>query len=254
MKDNAIVFEEFDFKAAGKEAFSSFYRAHRKNIFRDKDGVEFPIFYDGNVIKQGVSVVIGYLIAAEKAGGFIGRSQLHGEWIDGFNISSGDPDRAENLMGVLSYLKQNGLKIQLTTSGKNPAVLEQILEKGLGDRVIMEVKGLAALEQAQIDADEQKKSISLATKFSKYQLFTIIEPVKYPDGQISYLAPEEIGETTKLIEEATGSKKHPYELRPFDPHSTDNQAFKAIEPMPSSVLFKYRTAARRYQVMAEIQK
>jgi glutaredoxin len=79
MKDNGISYEEYDFKAEGKEAFSQFYRDNRKDIFRDKDGVEFPVFTDGRVIRQGLSVVVGYLIAGEALSGFIGRNRLHGE-------------------------------------------------------------------------------------------------------------------------------------------------------------------------------
>ena len=116
MKENKIDFEEYDFKAEGKEAFSQFYRANRKDIFRDKDGVEFPVFTDGKVIRQGLSVVVGYLIAGDGLSGFIGRSLLHGEWIDGFDISGGDPANTDALLKVLVYVKQNGLKIQITTN------------------------------------------------------------------------------------------------------------------------------------------
>jgi len=80
-------YEEYDIKADGKDAFTKFYRAHRAEIYRDKDGVEFPVYTDGSVIRQGVSVVIGHLMAGNGLDGFIGRSTLHGEWIDGFNIS-----------------------------------------------------------------------------------------------------------------------------------------------------------------------
>ena len=93
MKENGIDYEEYDFKADGKDTFAKFYRAHRGDIYRDKDGVEFPIYTDGRVIRQGVSVVIGHLIAGDGLDGFIGRSALHGDWIDGLNISGGDPSR-----------------------------------------------------------------------------------------------------------------------------------------------------------------
>ena len=74
---------------------------------------------------------------------------------------------------MLSYLKKNGLKIQLTTTGKIAAVLEQILVQGLGNRVIMEVKGPAALYEritgTPVDAGELSQSIGLAAKFGDYQ-------------------------------------------------------------------------------------
>ena len=258
MGEQGIEFEEHDIKADGKDAFAQFYRANRSAIFRDKDGVEFPVFTDGRVIRQGVSVVIGHLIAGDDLKGFIDRSALHGEWIDGFNISDGNPDRAEGLLRVLSYLKKNGLKIQLTTTGKNATVLEQILTQGLGDRVIMEIKGPAAMYEGitgkPIDDGELSQSIGVTAKFDDYQFSTTVAPVKREDGQISYLTPEEIGETANMIETATGSKTNPYELQRFDPAAAADKALQSIEVLPDSTMFKYRTAARRFQVKTEFKK
>lgn len=255
LKEQGIDYEECDIKAEGKDAFARFYRANRNDIYRDEDGVEFPVFTDGDVIRQGVSVVIAYLIAKDDLAGFIGRSNLHGEWIDGFDISGGDPDRVEELIRVLSYLKSNGLKIQLTSSGKNAGVLEQVLAKGLGDRLIMEVKGPASVYEAitgePMDPQELKRSIQLAAGFTDYEYATVISPVPRADGQIDHITPEEIGETARMIQEATGSKTHPYNLQMPEP-SID--APEALKPLPDSAIFKYRTAARRFQVKTEIKK
>jgi pyruvate-formate lyase-activating enzyme/glutaredoxin len=259
MGENGIEYEEFDVKGEGEEAFGQFYRANRKKIFRGKDGVEFPVFTDGNEIRQGVSVIIGYLMADSRLDGFIGQSALHGEWIDGFDLSGGDPDQADGLIAVLSYLKKNGLKLQLTANGRNSAVLERVLEKKLGDRMIMEVKGPASLYGRllgeEIDPEEIFRSIALTAGFPEYTFYTTVAPVVREDGALSYLTPEEIGETAKMIEEATGSKKHPYVLRRYDPNSVlDDAPIKYVEPLPDSAMFKYRTAARRHQVMTEIEK
>jgi glutaredoxin len=258
MKEKGIDYEEYDFKADGKDAFAKFYRAHRPEIFRDKDGVEFPVFTDGQVIRQGVSVIIGHLIAGDGLDGFIGRSTLHGQWIDGFNISGGNPARTEELLQAMAYLKQNGLKIRLTSDGHNWEVLKAVVEKDLGDQIIMEVKGPAELYEAltgkAITPHELKASISLAAKFPDYRFYTALAPLVEADGTIRFITPEEIGETAKTIEEATGSKKHPYELRSFDPAETADARLESQEPLPSSALFKYRTAARRHMVMTEIGK
>jgi len=258
MAEQGIAFDEFDIKSDGKEAFARFYRANRNAIFRDEDGVEFPVFSDGSVIRQGVGVVIGHLIAGDGLDGFIGRSALHGEWIDGFNISGGDPDRADELIRVLSYLKQSRLKIQLYTSGKNAGVLEKIVAQGLGDRMIMEIKGPAALYEPLtgqgIDARELEQSIRLTTRFGEYQFYTTIAPLKRSHEPVSFLSPEEIGQTARMIEAATGSKKQPFELYAFDPANAADEALKSLAALPDSAMFKYRAAARRYQVMTEIKK
>jgi pyruvate-formate lyase-activating enzyme/glutaredoxin len=258
MRENSIDYAEFDFKAKGKDAFSQFYRANRDDIFRDKDGVAFPVFTDGKEIRQGVSVILGYLIAKGKLDGFINRSMLHGEWIDGFDISNGNPAQVEQLMEVLSFLKSSSLKIQVTTSGANASVLEKIMNNNLCDRVIMEVKGPADLYHQlagqNLDAEELQQSIKITSLAPEYHFYTIIAPLEREDNQIEYLTPEEIGETAKIIEVATRSKKHPYELRHFNPKNSTDDRFKNIERLASPSLFKYRTAARRYMVMTEIEK
>jgi len=203
-------------------------------------------------------VVIGYLISGGGLDGFIGRSTLHGEWIDGFDLSGGDPDQADGLITVLTYLKKNGLKLQLTTSGKNSTVLEKVLSKTLGDRLIMEVKGPASLYGRllgeEIAPDEIFRSIALTAGFPEHAFYTKVAPVVRADGTISYLTPEEIGETARMIEEASGGKKHPYRLRGYVPAMAPDDRIRSLEPLPDSAMFKYRTAARRYQVMTEIDK
>ncbi len=258
MKENGVDFEEYDIKADGKDAFAKFYRAHRPDIHRDKDGVEFPVYTDGSVIRQGVSVVIGHLVAGNGLDGFIGRSALHGEWIDGFSISAGDPSRLKALLKVMGYLKQNGLKILLTTDGRNSHVLKAILEMKLGDRIVMAVFGpaelYASLTGNAITPEELGSSIGLTAQFPDYRFYTTLAPMVEPDGTVRFITPDEIGETAETIETATGSKKHPYELRPFDPAKAIDERLKAVEPLRSTALFKYRTAARRYMVMTEIAK
>ena len=52
---------------------------------------------------------------------------------------------AGEFVTVLTILKKSGLKLQLDTNGKNASVLDQLLEHGIGDRVVMDVKGPLAL-------------------------------------------------------------------------------------------------------------
>lgn len=97
------------------------------------------------------------------------------------------------------------------------------------------------------------KSIQLATQFDQYQFITAIAPV-LRGKEASYLTPEEVGEIAKMIEEASGSKKQPYKLRVCNPDDLENEQLIAMEPLESAAIFKYRTAARRYMVMTEIEK
>jgi glutaredoxin len=258
LKENKIPFTEFDFKAEGKEAFAQFYRSNRSQIFRDKDGVEFPVYDDGKQIKQGVSVILGYLIAGDQLTGFIGRNQLHGEWIDGFNISAGDPERVDDLITVLQHLKKNNLKIQATCSGANPAVLETLLNQGLVDKLLMEVRGPAALygqlTGTPLEADALAKSIELAMQFPEFEIFTTIAPLKRNDGTIDFLTAEEVGMTAEAIKTASGNNKIPYLLKSFQPSAETAEDLKSLEPLAPAAMFKYRTQARRFLVMSEIEK
>lgn len=258
MRDNGIDYEEFDIKADGKDAFSQFYRENRSDIFRDKDGVEFPVFTNGEVILQGVSVVIGYLIAGDNLKGFIGRSALHGEWLDGIDISGGDSAHTEALVKVFERLKESGLKIQAVTSGGNSEVLATVLQKGLVDRLIVDVKGPAELYSSitgtQVAEDDLVGSIKLAATAPECSFITTIAPISRSDNTIEYLSPEEIAATAQLIEKASGSKTNTYTLCPFDPKTCEDERFSSLKPLPASAFFKYRTAARRYQVMTEIKK
>lgn len=258
MKENGIEYEEFDIKADGKTAFSKFYRDNRKDIFRDKDGVEFPVFTDGKVIRQGVSVVIGYLLAGDNLQGFIGRSELHGEWLDGINISGGDAAYVAELVAVIGQLKASGLKIQAVSSGRNSDVLEALLQKGYLDRLIMEVKGPAELYETlhgtAVEEEDLKQSIKLASKAPECSFITTIAPIIRHEGEITYLTPEEVGAVAQLIEKASGNKKNKYTLCCFDPKKSGEEQFMELEALPPSAMFKYRTAARRYQVMTELEK
>jgi len=258
MQENGIGYEEFDIKADGREVFAEFYRANRGSIYRGPDGVEFPVVADSDVIRQGVGAVIAHLIAGDNLTGFVEQSSLHGEWIDGFNIAGGDPQYSDALLEVLGYLKQFNLRIQVSTDGRNVAVLKSVLDQNLADRVVAAVKGpanlYAPLTGSAIDVRELTDTIALASRFPEYRFYTTIAPLERENGGIEYLSPQEIGETARQIEAATGSKKHPYTLRIFDPQHAENDRFKSIAPLPDSALFKYRTAARRYMVMTEIEK
>ncbi|MGI6553093.1 MAG: hypothetical protein ACOX37_08770 [Bacillota bacterium] len=107
----------------------------------------------------------------------------------------------------------------------------------------------------EIDFREVEESIRLLPSFAQYQFQTTIVPVKRGEEKgLSYLTPEEIGETARLIEELTGSKKNPYLLKRFQPNQVEDKSLRTVEPLAAGLLFKYRTAARTYQVLAEVEK
>jgi len=260
MDEHAIPFQELDIKAEGKDPFGQFYRNNRSSVYRGKEGIEFPVFTDGTVIRQGVGVVIAFLHAGTKLDSFIGRSELSHGWMDGIHVSEGDPALTDDLVRVLGYIRKNGINLQLDTDGRNAQVLDRLLAEKLGDRVLMDVRGPLSLYGRmlgrEIDAEEVKKSIALVTRFPEYQFRTTVRPVarKEGDPETGYLTPDEVAETAKLIQETTGSYKHPYVLRVFDAESFSDERLKSIGKLTSNDLLRHRSAARKFQVQTEIEK
>ncbi|MBR4747672.1 MAG: hypothetical protein IK061_09835, partial [Desulfovibrio sp.] len=79
LAERGQTWDTVDFKADAKD-FNAFYRANRKSIYRNPEGVEFPLFDDGTVIKQGSGEVVAYLLAGRDLECCVTRSDmLHGK-------------------------------------------------------------------------------------------------------------------------------------------------------------------------------
>ena len=261
MDEKGIGYEEHDISGEGKDLFGQFYRNNRSSVYRGKEGIEFPVFTDGTIIRQGVGVVIAFLRAGTRLDGYIGRSELSHGWMDGIHVSEGDPALADEVTEVLGFLKKNGLKLQFDTNGKNASVVQKLLEQGLGDRVIMDLKGPMVLYNAllgeEIDPQELRRTMELVTKFPEYRFETTVAPIfgqESETGGVRYLTPEEIGDTAKWIREVTASNKQPYLLRLFDPDTNPDQRFKSLEKLSPNSLLRYRSAARKHQVLTDIER
>ena len=258
MAELGIAYDEHDFKGAGKDVFQQFYVANRKAVYRGPEGIEFPVLTDGTVIKQGVGTALAYLEGGAAMDGFFRIGVMRKEWLDGINVSAGDPAQGENFLAVLRYLKKNAMKTLVETNGRNADLLEKVLAEKLADKVIMNVPGplpmYSALAGMLVSHQEVERSIAMVAKLTDYQFQTTVVPVLRSPGEVTYLTPAEIGETAKLIEAASGSKKQPYLIKFYRHSASDAPELKDLEPMAASMLFPYRTAARAYQVAVEIEK
>jgi pyruvate formate lyase activating enzyme len=261
LKERNLTFRDHDSLGEGKEAFRSFYQANRQKIYRGADGVEFPLYCDGEVIRQGLPGVIAHLVAGPSLNGFFTHGRKHGQWIDGIHVSGGDPAYGEEFLEVLIYLKKQGFMIQIDTNGLNADLLSSVIEHKLADCVIMEVKGpldlYGLLLPHPFDPPEIEKSIILVSKFSEHRFFTTIAPIVRQPGdppEISYITPAEVAETAKLIRTVTDDNRQPYGLRFFDPKIADDERLRTCEALTQSTLFQYRTQARKHQFKTEILK
>ena len=99
--------------------------------------------------------------------------------------------------------------------------------------------------------------MNLVTKFNECRFETTVAPIlrrgEVPQS-VGYLTPEEIAETARWLKEATGSGKQLYFLRLFDPKSCADERVRSAGKLPPDALFRYRTAARKHQVLTEIAK
>jgi pyruvate-formate lyase-activating enzyme len=261
MQEKGLAYEEHDIGREGKELFSRFYRDHRGAISRGKEGIEFPVLSDGDSIRQGVAPVVAHLHAGARLEGFIGQSESAKGWVGGVHVSGGDPTAANDLVEILGFIKRNGLKLEVDTNGRNASVLKALLEQGVGDRAVMDLKGPPALYgellEEEIDPAEIRETMNLVTRFKEYRFETTVAPVirrgEAPQP-VGYLTPEEVEETARWLKEVTGSGKQPYFLRLFGAEKCADEQLRSAGKLPPESLFRCRAAARRHQVLTEIAK
>lgn len=259
MEERGLDFQEHDALGEGREAFKIFYQQNRPKVHRGPEGIEFPLYADGEIIRQGIAAVLGHLVGGRALEGFFKPGLLHGEWVDGIEVSGGDPGGGEKLSDVLQVLKSRGFKVQIETSGVNATLLQTLLERKLADRVVMTLKGplrlYASILQREVDQEEIKKSIALTATCEDHLFVTPIAPIARDPGDtanLSYLTPDEVEEVARLIKEVTGDHGQPYGLCRFDPKSAQDEGLKAFDALPPPALLLYRSKARRHQVRTEI--
>lgn len=253
MTEHGLPFEEFDIRAQGRTAFNRFYRGHHRSIHRGEQGIEFPIWADGKTVKQGVGVVLAWLQAGTRLDGWVAVSSLGHGWIDGLNLSGGSSAAGNDFLVVLRYLKQHGLKTELTADGRNPGVLEQAVSEGMIDSLIFTLLGpppiYIDLPDRPINEDQLRQSLALVTQIPQYRVVLRIGPVERKKAQTSYLTPEEAAAAAALAAATTGDRRLPFFVQIVDPPRNSN----VVLP-PATAAFRYRTAVRRHMLAAEILK
>ena len=261
MVGHGIAFSERDMKADGKDDFQKFYAANRKSISRGADGVEFPILADGEVIRQGIGPAIAHLQSGAKLDGFVDLGRLHREWVDGLHVSGGNPDHGDEFVALLRHLRSAGMKLHIDTDGRNAALLHRIVAEKLADVVVMNFLGpprlYGQLLGAAVETVEIARSIALVSGCPDHRFETTIAPVLRRDGtppEITYLSPDEIAETARMLAEQTNTVKAPYVLKLFRPADSADAGARNMPLLTATDLLAYRAAARKHQMATEIEK
>ena len=259
LRERSIACEECDALGEGKTAFAEFYRAHRGAIVRGREGVEFPVLSEGESIRQGPAAVIAHLHAGRRLEAFFRAAESPRGWVSGIEISGGEPEAAEDLFAVLSFLKREGLKLELAVDGRNASLLEELLRRDLAHRVVMKLHGPPEVHRKALGGkagiEEIESTMVRVSRFPEHRFETPIACP--PPGETAqgprFLTPEQVAAAARWLKEATGSHRLPYVLVPIPPSCPlpETAPSSLAQPPPGS-LVRHRSAARSFQVLTEI--
>lgn len=253
MDENQIAYEELDIKAEGKDAFKVFYKENRPDVYRGKNGVEFPILYNGEKIYQGVGVVLAHLVAGNRLEGHFTQSDLCQGWVSGINLHAGsiEPESENEFISIVQFLQKQGLKIRIEADGHNAGLLETLVNQNLIHGLVFYIRGPANFYKditgMEVGEQELVKSLGLLGGVPENKIILPISAFRQNDAEPRFLLPKEAAIAAKLVEDATGSKKQPFFIQPVSPNPEFN-----LEPLAGPAFFKYRTQCRRYMVLSEI--
>lgn len=207
---------------------------HAKQILEGKDSIDEEKFFDYLDSKKG--------------------------WIDGVVICGGEPTLQNDLIHFTRKIKEKGLAIKLDTNGSRFAILKELNDEKLIDYVAMDIKGPQGLYPNIVGKefldrrDDYEKAIGITSQFPDYEFRTTVVPIVRDDG-ISFMTPEEIGETARLIYDCTGNNQHKYFLQKFVPQ-TDGLIDSRLEKFPKTseeILEEGKKEARIYLPNTEIR-
>lgn len=255
LAEKNIPYDTLDFKEQ-KDEFNAFYRANRPSIYRNPEGVEFPLFSDGKVIKQGSGEIIAYLLSGHEMEGSVTRSDLLHGWISGLYPSLCPPEHDDHFVELVRHLADGGLTVHLQSDGRRPELLERLLAAGNVSKLTLNILGPAQVYEesfgGQISSDELAKSVALVKAFPQGEIRLLVSPVKRSDGGISWLTKEEAGLAAKMVADATGEPTLPVLLGAVT--ALMPQGLQGLEPFDESLFLPYRSAMRNHLFKADIAK
>lgn len=253
LADKNIAYDTVDFKEQ-KDEFNAFYRANRPQIYRNPEGVEFPLFFDGETVKQGSGEIIAYLLSGRDMEVCVTRSDLLHGWISGLYPSQCPASHDDHFVELVQYLAKGGLKVFVQTDGRKPELLQRLIEGGNVSKLTLNVLGPEAVyEEAfggAVVKEDLAKSVELVKAFPKGEIRLLVSPVKRADGSVSWLTKEEAGLAAKFLAEATGQPGLPVLISAVT--SLMPQGLQGLEAF--DLFLPYRSAVRNHLFKADIAK
>lgn len=254
LAEREIPYETVDFKGDA-QTFNTFYRANRKAIYRNPEGVEFPLFDDGEVIRQGSGEIIAYLLSGHALEGAVTRSDLLHGWISGLYLSQCPADQEDHFVELVRQLATGGLSVCVQTDGRNPALLERLIGLGVLSKVQLNIPGPAAVYEALYGAapskEELAKTIGLVRAFPDHDIRFLASPIPGAEGA-RWPSRAEAAEAAHMVFEACGDHQLPYAIASVTPDMP--QGMQGLEPVADAMMLKYRSASREFLFKADMQK
>lgn len=254
LNDRNIPYGTIDFKAQAEE-FNTFYRTNRPKIYRNPEGVEFPLFYNGEVIRQGSGEVIAYMLSGDalKNSGAVTRSDLLHGWISGLYLSCCPKDQEENFLTLVKHLANGGLTVCMQTDGRNSALLEKVLALNVITKLQLNILGdskvYESLYGAPIDKEDLAKTIALVKGFANSEIRYLASPLSV-DGQISWPTRAMALEAGKMVFDACGDHQLPISVDKVTAEMP--QGLQGLKPVEDALMLKYRSALRENLFKAEL--
>lgn len=254
LHDKGTAYDTVDFKEQ-KQEFNAFYRANRPSIYRNEEGVEFPIFSDGSVIKQGSGEIIAYLLSGHAMEGCVTRSDLLHGWISGLYPSLCPGGLEDAFAELTDRLAKGGLRVFLQADGRKPGLLKRLLSGVAVAKVHLNVLGPASAYASDsggpLDPADLAESVALVRDFGG-QIRLLCRPLERANGEWSWTAKDEMAEAAKMLAEATGDKLLPVTVDALDESSP--QGLHGLTPFDKAQLLPYRSACRKFLFKADIAK
>lgn len=246
LKAQGTAFSEHDIQnPEGNAAFKKFYAQHRAHIRRDAHGIFFPLVQDGDHIVQDAGSTLAWFIAGESLHAMIRPNNMGHGWTGGLHIGAGNADCYSPFLQVIRLLKAGGLRTAMDTDGNNAPLLHSLLAEALIDRLHVRVTPPSFLSPAHRAACEASFSaacaaLKAASQTVSIHFYTDIAAPDMPTG--TGIHASDVGAAAEWLNAVTHCNTLPYTIR----DSASTQVERNLLP--------FRTAARRWQTGADIDK
>ena len=144
--------------------------------------MEFPIYSDGEVIKQGSGEIIAYLLSGHNLESCVTRSDLLHGWISGLYPSQCPAGQENAFLELVRRLADGGLKVFAQADGRKPALLEALIRSGKVSGLALNILGpsdvYAESFGGELAGDDLAASIALARSFPKAQIRLLVSPTQ----------------------------------------------------------------------------